>query len=100
VAFIKYTQGEVSIVRQNICCSCESDEHQLNFRFFPEDKDPFLYCTIHLVHEKNILKRFLKGIKYILGYRSKYGSFDEIIMDRYKVKELKNIIQNFENFYK
>jgi hypothetical protein len=96
MAFKKYTQGKVSLVRENICCSCDSDEHQLNFRYFTDKDDTNLYCTFHLVPERNILKRILKAVKYVFGYKSKYGHFSEVILDDAKVQELKFIIKNFE----
>jgi len=99
MAFLKTTQGKVSVIKSHITCTCESDEHQLNFSFFIEDDDPYLYCTFHLSPEKNILKRLLTAFKYALGYRSKFGSFDEVVLDHSKVSEIKEVIDSFQKVY-
>lgn len=99
MAFIKKVSGNVSIVRDSVSCICENDEHQLIFRYFinsAEDNET-LYCTFHLKPESNFFKRMLIAIKYIFGYRSKYGEFDEVLLDSDKVEELKNILSSFQN---
>jgi hypothetical protein len=101
MAFIKYTQGNTSLIRESVTCSCESDEHQMNFRFFADSlDDEFIYCTISLVPEKNIFKRFWKAIKYLFGYKSKFGDFEEFILDKNKIYEIKNIIEYYEKIKK
>lgn len=101
MAFIKYTQGTPSIIRESVTCSCDSDEHQINFRFFANSLDDnFIYCTISLKPEKNIFKRMWNAIKYIFGYKSKFGDFEEIILDENKIYEIKNIIQYYEKIKK
>lgn len=99
MAFKKYTSGVVSVIHHNLVCSCDSDEHQLNFRFFLEDEAPTLYCTMHLSNSGNIFKRIWIAIKYIFGHKSKYGEFHEVILNPEKVKELKEVIESFEKVY-
>ena len=71
-----------------IICKCESPEHQIIFSYFLDnDIDREVYMTIHLRPESNIFKRIWIALKYIFGYRSKYGDFDSMIIsqrDAYK----------------
>jgi len=69
-------------------CSCFSPEHQVIFTW---DGDDF-YLTFHL-SEKRFLKRVFLGIKYIFGYKSKYGNFDEIIFKESDKQEIIDLIK-------
>jgi hypothetical protein len=94
MAFIKYTSGNVQIVKENVCCTCGSDEHQINFRYFEEeDLESMVYVSIHLKPESNLFKRFLRAFKYFFGYRSKFGDFDEIILDNEKCKRIISFLE-------
>lgn len=95
MAFIKYTSGNVTLVKEHICCACESDEHQINFRYFENTKegDDYVYMTIHLNPKHNVFKRIIKSIKYIFRYRSKYGDFDEVILDKERCLKIINFLE-------
>jgi hypothetical protein len=58
--------------------------------------DNEVYVSIHLIPEYNIFKRIWNAIKYIFGYKCKYGQFDEFIFDKTDVKKLKKIIEYLE----
>jgi hypothetical protein len=58
--------------------------------------DNEVYVSIHLIPEYNIFKRIWNAIKYIFGYKCKYGHFDEFIFDKTDVKKLKKIIEYLE----
>ena len=75
-------------------CKCGNVEHQLIFSYF-EDFDNYkeVYVSVHLCPETNIWKRLINGIKYIFGYRSKYGHFDEFIFNEKDVHKLEEIIK-------
>jgi len=65
-------------------CSCNSHEHQADFHTI----DGELYVTIHLTTHKSFFKRLISGIKYVFGYKSRFGAFDEFI---FKEKELNSL---------
>lgn len=74
--------------RKILTCDCTSIEHQIVFSFDPNYKHVHAY--IHLM-PLPFLKRLSKGVRYIIGYKSKYGAFEEFIFthqDADKVKEL------------
>lgn len=57
-------------------CECGSAEHQL---IVTKDNE-FIYFQFHLAMLP-WWRRLVLGVKYILGYRSKYGDFDEIVFN-------------------
>lgn len=73
-----------------LICSCHDIEHQLIFTY--DEDDNIIYMHIHLVNHNNILKRLLIGIKYILGYKCRYGNFDEFIIDVNNIEDFRKVI--------
>lgn len=54
-------------------CECYSDEHALKFTFDPDDGE--LYLSVFL-QKRPFFKRLWAAIKYVFGYKSKYGDFE------------------------
>lgn len=73
-----------------IICACEMPEHQLIIRSIEGDND--IYVTVHLVRLP-FIHRLWHGIKYIFGYTSKYGDFDEIVVNRRDVEKLEKAVE-------
>ena len=63
-----------------IICDCSSAEHQLVLHY-DDDKDlgRQVFVEMHLV-PLVWYKRLWLGIKYIFGYKCKYGNFEEMIL--------------------
>lgn len=79
-------------------CQCSSSEHQIIFRWFENDLDDrYVYADIHLVPEYNIFKRIWYAIKYIFGYKSKYGAFEEFIFNPKDADKLQKIVDYLKN---
>jgi hypothetical protein len=55
-----------------IVCSCSNPEHQLCFSLYEDNNEAFLHFFLS---DMEWYKRILTGIKYIFGYKSKYGHF-------------------------
>lgn len=75
-----------------LICECNHSEHQMIFKTLGSDKDEGLdevYISIHL-SKKKFFKRLWIGIRYIFGYQSRYGMFDEIITTKEKLKQIVN----------
>ena len=64
---------------QNIIfiCECHSYDHQCIFFYDKENKE--LYLTIHLISHESFLHRVWTALKYIFGFRSRFGAWDEFI---------------------
>ena len=77
-----------------IVCECGSLEHFMRISYEPDDNE-FVYVTIHL-SQLPFLQRLKLGVLYILGRKSKYGNFEEIVLSKQK---LKNLIHTLNNHY-
>ena len=81
--------------RQVIDCACHSDEHILLFSKNDEEDYKCVYLSYHLQNDY-WYKRIWKGIKYIFGFKSKYGNFGEVIIDKSNIDKFEEIV-NFIN---
>ncbi len=74
--------------KEIIICECNSAEHQL---IFLTDEDDF-YCQVHLSTYHNFFKRCWIAIKYIFGYKCRYGNWDSIIISREDICKLQKFL--------
>ena len=83
--------------KQVIDCVCGSDEHIILFSK-NEDIDGYkcVYLSYHLQNDY-WYKRIWKGIKYIFGFKSKYGNFGEVIVDSANIHKFKEIVEFIGN---
>lgn len=79
-------------VNELFICQCHNTEHQLIFSYFPEDDDKDVYVSVHLIPEYRLWKRIWRAIRYIFGYRSRYGHFDEFIFKKSDAKRLQKVV--------
>jgi len=75
--------------KEIIICSCHSFHHQVMFYQIENE----LFVSIHLTTYKNIFKRIWYALKYICGYKSNYGAWDEFIFDDENKKQLINYLK-------
>lgn len=81
-----------------LVCGCHNVEHQVVFVY--DEEDGLVYCNIHLV-ELPFWKRLKNGIKYIFSsHKSKYGNFDEFILDKSNIKQLNKVVYFLKNVSK
>lgn len=77
-----------------IICECNSPEHQYLFRY--DDGDLNEYACVYVspyLSSGNFWHRLKYGIKYIFGYKSKYGAFDEFVFKPEDVNKLVSIVK-------
>ncbi len=79
-------------VEKLLLCECGSSEHQMIMRYFEDDIESTIYVDVHLVKRK-FWSGIKYAIKYIFGYKSKYGAWDEIIMGPQHIKSLESVIK-------
>jgi len=77
-----------------LVCACHSTEHQIVIQ--KDEEENVLYCSIHLC-PLPWYERIVNGIKYIFGYRCKYGDFDEFIFDKNHVILLSQMTEFLRN---
>ena len=78
-----------------LICSCYSKEHQIIIQRDKDDTD-IVYASIHL-SPLPFFKRLKLGIKYIFGYRSMYGEFDEFMFNKTHIEKLKTLVKYLED---
>lgn len=69
--------------------SCCSLEHQLVVKL----SAGIVVVQIHLVNYRNFFKRVSTGFKYIFGYKSKYGDWDEMVLDESHIEQLEETLK-------
>jgi len=81
-----------------LICECNSTEHQIVFNKIDDDSDDKqIYCHIYLSDYPNFFKRVIIGIKYIFGYKCKYGHWDEFILSKKHSDDLKEMSEYLKN---
>jgi hypothetical protein len=78
-------------------CACHSPEHLIKFTRFEDEEEVSVYVL--LVDYDNFFKRAWKGLKYIFGYKCRYGHFDEIILNKTAQKEIIEYLKNSDHPY-
>lgn len=66
--------------REIIICECHSTEHQMVVTYDKDENQPMVYIHVHLT-KRPFWERVKYGIGYIFGRQSRYGAFDEIILN-------------------
>ncbi len=75
-------------------CKCYSDEHTLKFIYDEERNE--IYTSIFLNQYRNIFKRINVAIKYIFGYKCKYGHWDVWILINDDSKRLIELLKKIK----
>jgi hypothetical protein len=73
-------------------CECKSFTHQAIFWWDEEEKK--LYVTVHLTTYNNFFIRLWVGIRYIFGYTSNFGEWDEFLFSPESEKELRKYLDD------
>jgi len=79
--------------RDILICECNSTEHQIGIA--KDEEDGVVYCHIHL-SSRPWWSRLYYGIKYIFGYKCRYGHWDEFLFNPQDVDKLKEIVELLE----
>lgn len=75
-----------------LICECSSVEHQIAFTYCSEEREDILDesgaiyedcmdVSIHLNDYNGFFRRVWVAIKYVFGYRSRYGDWDSFMMN-------------------
>lgn len=75
-----------------VLCACKSLEHQVVLIGFRDE--PEIYLQVHLNTYRNFWQRLWHGLKYAVGYKSKYGAWDEVILGQAELEQIKKFIEN------
>jgi len=72
-------------------CACHSDEHTLRFTLSLDD-DPEIYTSVFLGSYPWGWRCILTGIKYLFGYKCKFGHSDCFIMKPEDAERLRVVL--------
>ena len=81
--------NQKEMIEEVFICECFSPEHQMIVR--KDLEDGTVYVEIHLV-KFGFFRRLWHGIKYIFGYKSQYGAWDEFIFKPEDLEKLKDFL--------
>lgn len=95
------------ITNNLIVCECGDVAHQVVLRWFKSDipnyyPDEYVYLSVHL-NKLPFWKRLKVAIQYLFGKQSKYGAFDEVIINPSewrRFKEMTDFMKNAEKYVK
>lgn len=80
-------------------CGCGADEHTLRFTLDLNDEEESegkaLYTSIFLNDYRRWYQRLWIGIKYIFGYKCKYGHWDAWILHEPDAIRLREMLDQF-----
>ena len=80
-------------------CSCHSTEHQMVVLYSEDELNgmtyPMVYIHTHL-NKRPFWQRVSYGLRYIFGYQSRYGAFDEFIINSDDVEGIEKIVKHLK----
>jgi len=71
------------MIEEVYICECGLPEHQLQFRYDPDEKT--CYVIYHMTK-----MTFWRRLKYLFGYQSYYGAFEEILLTQEDMQHMLN----------
>lgn len=93
------TKGRLSIMKERelfVQCDCHSIEHQFLLSYWPDEEDPpMLYLRVHLASWEGFFRRLWAGLRYAFGYKSRYGHWDEALVNAKKASEIYGFLGGF-----
>lgn len=78
-----------------LLCECYSSDHQYLFNYMEDDTMNEVSIQPHLVR-RSFWYRLKYGLKYIFGYKSRYGAWDEFIINPSDIPKFKKVISFLE----
>ena len=87
---------ELKDTKEILICDCHSTEHQVVVYYSEDQFDdgmtyPMVYFHIHL-NKLKFWERVKYAIKYIFGHQSRYGAFEEFIINPEDAEKLQNVV--------
>lgn len=78
-------------------CVCGTDEHTLRFKLDTHDpNDVELYTSVFLNQYRGFFKRLWIAVKYLFGYKCKYGHWDCTMIKLEDADRLIKLLESYE----
>jgi len=78
--------------RELIICECGLTEHQFLLALYEWEDEVEVYMEPHLATYRNFFERVWAAIRYVFGYRCKYGEFDCVVLGEGQLQQMLNFI--------
>lgn len=86
--------------RLYIECYCHDNEHRVVFTRYEDNwNDKEIYLSYYLSNHDSLLKRIWTAIKYVFGYRSRYGDFGSTILTEKTTQQLRDFLNEALNYW-
>lgn len=85
------------VTEELVLCQCNDPEHQIIFSSWEDDDE--VYMTVHLA-PLPLFQRIAHAVKYIFGYRCKYGDFDEVFLKPSDYSKFMKVTEKLFNAYR
>jgi len=85
---------ENSEVTEILICDCNSTDHQLVMYYDKDDEfgHEEVFIHFHLSNHRSFWGRLKYGLKYIFGYKSRFGAWDELVLKPTDVNKLQRMV--------
>jgi hypothetical protein len=95
---MKTKKSEIYVKEPDIFIDgCYSTEHQIVINKADWGEGKTAYLAVHLHNYRNFFKRVGVAVKYIFGYKCRYGHWDEFIITDENYKPFKRMVDFFED---
>lgn len=81
-------------------CACYSDEHTLKFTLDIDPECVDFYTSVFLNQTNNFFKRIWVALKYVFGYKCKYGHWDCFLLRKEDTTKLIEMLQEYKMAFK
>jgi hypothetical protein len=73
----------------------------MQMQYWTDDDLPeaMIYIWYHLSPEHNLLRRWWNAVRYLFGYRSRYGDFGEVCLDLDEARVMWDFLTGFVENY-
>jgi hypothetical protein len=77
-------------------CDCSNSEHIFRLSWDTEDEHN-MYLHVRLRSHYSFWRRVKYALKYIFGYKSRYGAFEEFLITKEDALELSKVFKEYGN---
>jgi hypothetical protein len=79
----------------SIACDCYQPEHNIRLMYWSDPDDWEAFFSFHLRTWRNPLRRLWVALRYVFGYRCRYGEWDEFLLNVRSAKKLIEFLQEY-----
>jgi len=74
-----------------IDCACKSPDHVIRLGKFDDEDEAWLEVQLPSYH--NVFKRIWMAIKYVFGYKCRYGYWDCFIIHKEEAEQIREFLR-------